>query len=490
MATTTKVVGHFGRLWGRGYEVLKSHRIVQIQGAGATTFLQNLVTSDLRQSPIPPKPEPLGTKRPGVPKRIQDEPPPTVEFTDVVRSTCFLDPRGRIVTDSLLWKQDENTYFIEVPDSSADKLLQHLKQYKMPRSKIEIAEPTDVESSVVFGTLATAGTPSGYLAGLDPRHPSLGLRVLRTPNCSTAETLSDLLHTANFPESPGNYDLVRRLVGVAEGAEVSGKTALETNQEMIQAVSFSKGCYLGQELTARVQHTGVIRKRILPCLLLDPQTQVPQPWSLASSLQEGRQNKKFTAQELAQLPSRLPKLSVAAAGNMVAVTTASVQPNPQAEVSAEARQELEAVQAKVSKWLEEEIAKNCTAGQNMVDTTTGETIGQIVAQPVSGTNVVLALMRLEPVGLLAPGVWSRTNKVKIGQAEFRYLPYLPLWFPELDVATGKAKEGDDYSDEAMNEEEARKMDAGSSGGIRIVLEEDASTAEASKEGTATPPSNA
>lgn len=482
--TATKVVGHFGRLWGRGFEILKDHRIFQVRGQGATPFLQNLVTSDLQQIPTPPRPEPLGSKRPGVPQKIQDEPPPTVEFSDVLRSTCFLDQRGRIVTDSLLWKQDLDNYFIEVPTDAADNLLRHLKQYKLRRSKVDIAEPADVQSSVIFGTLSTAGTPPGYLAGLDPRHPSLGLRILRIPEGS-ADTLSSLLHTAKFPESPGNYTLVRRLVGVAEGAEITGKTALETNQEQLQAVSFSKGCYLGQELTARVQHTGVLRKRILPCLLLDSQTQVPQPWSLASSLQEGRQKKKFTASELAELPSRLPKLSVAAAGNMIAVTTASVEPASTADVSNEAMEELAAVQKKVSEWLETDVAKNCTAGQNMVDTKTGETVGQIIAPPVPGTNVLLALMRLEAVGLLSPGVWSKTNKVKVGEAEFRYLPYLPLWMPDLDPSTGKAKEGTDYSDEAMSEEDAQRHDAqaSKSGGMRIVLEEEPKETEQEKPST-------
>jgi transferase CAF17, mitochondrial len=322
----------------------------------------------------------------------------------------------------------------------------------------------------VFGTLASAGTPPGYLAGLDPRHPSLGLRVLQLPSTGTTDSTNTEklleppsfgeLMAQQFPEMPGNYELVRRLAGVAEGAELTGRIALETNQELLHAVAFDKGCYLGQELTARVFHTGVVRKRILPLLIQDAYTQVPHPWLVASSLQHDRQNRTFTRDELAALPSRLPRLSVATAGNLVAVTTGSVAPNPHATVSADAAAELAAARTKTAAWLQA-LHDACHAGVKLVDTVSGETVGQVVAPPLPGTNVILALMRLETVGLLAGGVWSKTNKIAMGEHEFRYLPYLPLWWPELSLSTGKAKT--DSDDDALLE---ARMDDGSTNPTR------------------------
>ena len=199
----------------------------------------------------------------------------------------------------------------------------------------------------------------------------------------------------------------------------------------------------------------------MPIMLLEPYTEIPKPWALASQLQEGRAKRRFTNRELAKLPSRLPRLSVWTAGNLVGAVTASLEPD-QPAVDEAAQAEWRAAQAKAAGWLAE-LEEHCAAGAKLVDHQSGQTVGQIVAPPVKGTNVALAVMRLESVGLLKGGVWSKINKVHLVRGEsrskkFRYLPYLPLWWPELDMETGKAKmtaEGDeaDYGDEARGEDE-------------------------------------
>ena len=477
MSTATKIIGNFGRLWGRGHEsfTADARRILAVQGPSATTFLQGLVTCDLTQPPTPPKPEDRTDKEPGIPKQLQrfeDKDYPVVEFTDLLRATCFLDNKGRIVTDALLWKHGDNNYYIDCPADTADALLKHLKQFKLRRTKVNIADETEhLASHVIFGTLNTTGGPPGFLTALDPRHPSLGMRILdisgsgvgdsnlnddnaALPALSLAqqhERFAQKMSQA-FPKADGNYQLVRRLAGVAEGSELTGRIALEANQEFLNSVSFHKGCYLGQELTARVQHTGAIRKRILPLMLIDTMTEIPDSWSLAASLQQGRDLQRFTRVELEKLPTRLPRLSVAGMGHLVALTTGSVQPEGPA-VDNEAEAEWRAFTQKVLDMVKE-VEEACTAGAKLVDQADGRTIGQVVSEPVKGTNVITALMRLESVGLMTPGVWSKTNKIKIGdhRATFRYLPYLPLWWPDLDPETGKAKDPDAAQATEENEE--------------------------------------
>jgi folate-binding protein YgfZ len=463
----TTVTGNFGRLWGRGHEILEPHyrRILSVAGTGATSFLQNLMTSDLRSAPNPPRPEKKGTLRPGVPRHMQPEKDPDVQFTDQLRATCFLDNKGRIVTDSLLWKLNEEQYYVEVSNDTVHELLEHMKLFKMRRTKVEITDRTeDMAAAVIYGTLNSQGTPDGFLAGLDPRHPSLGMRVLQLPEDQstrhiTVQQFSDALAKSTFPSMPGNYELVRRLAGVAEGSELKGLVALESNQEHLNAVSFDKGCYLGQELTARVHHTGVLRKRIMPLMLLDPHTDVPSPWRVAANLQEGRERSKFTPEELQYLPTRLPRLSVLTAGNLVAIATGSIEPSTDA-VDEKAAMELK-VALERSRQRVKEIEEDCTAGAKLVDTATDKTIGKIISPPVKGTNVVLALMRLEAVGLLEGGQWSHTNKIRIGDREYRYLPYLPLWWPELDATTGKAAE------ETEDDIEVTEVVESSESGIRM-----------------------
>jgi len=70
----------------------------------------------------------------------------------------------------------------------------------------------------------------------------------------------------------GLYNSLRMLWGFGEGDELEGKIPLEVNLDLTNHVSFTKGCYLGQELTARTKYKGVVRKRLLPFLLYNKQS--------------------------------------------------------------------------------------------------------------------------------------------------------------------------------------------------------------------------
>ncbi|KAL7576102.1 hypothetical protein ACA910_000881 [Epithemia clementina (nom. ined.)] len=472
-ATTarTRVIGNFGRLWGRGYERLSPNlrRILSVSGSGATAYLQGLVTSDLKAPPTPPRPEPLGQPEPGIPKQFQSTPDLTeqdygqVIFDETLRATCFLDAKGRIVTDSLLWKVSEDQYFIDVPTSAADMLLDHLKKYKLRRTKVVIEDKTDQMSShVIFGTLNAdePPPPKGLVARVDPRHPSLGMRVLE----DSAETAPgfDFSNTMKqtFTNMEGNYELVRRLAGVAEGSELTGHVALQANQEWLNAVSFDKGCYLGQELTARVQHTGAVRKRIVPLLLLDTKYEVPRQWKIVSDLQRGRYLKKYSKEQLRKLPTRQPRFSVSTAGHFVMLASGSMI-DPDRVQGSVAEKEY-----KMAEELMDILQQHAVQGAKIVDTVDEQTIGKIVSPPVEGTNVVTALCRLDSLAIMGNNMWTHHNKVRIGDSDiiFRYLPFIPLWWPPVDAETGKAQEIDEEElDEADKEnlwevpEELEKM---------------------------------
>jgi folate-binding protein YgfZ len=80
------------------------------------------------------------------------------------------------------------------------------------------------------------------------------------------------------------YDIRRTLHGVPEGAEeIIPESALpaESNLDVMSGIDFTKGCYIGQELTSRTYHTGIIRKRLLPLSLFPADGEVPEPMTLA-----------------------------------------------------------------------------------------------------------------------------------------------------------------------------------------------------------------
>jgi len=274
---------------------------------------------------------------------------------------------------------------------------------------------------------------------MDPRHPSLGMRVLSLSN--PPGDFAKMMQKY-FPPATGTYSVLRRLSGIAEGSEISGKTALECNQEFLNAVSFQKGCYLGQELTARSQHIGTIRKRILPLVLIDTKTEVPRPWILAQMVQDRRDagsslegiDGSAIEPDLfggENMMDPLPRLSAPGVGAIVSMITGS--------------NEVKDINGAVTNGCSDFVSSLQSfvhQGNMIIDKDDGKTIGQVLSVPVQGTNVILAQMRLERLGLLegeGTAKWSRLNRILIGddRTECRFLPYLPLWWPRINPLTGK-----------------------------------------------------
>jgi folate-binding protein YgfZ len=113
-------------------------------------------------------------------------------------------------------------------------------------------------------------------AFVDPRLVRLGVRVLLPPT-ALGPTLEDQGFASLEPEA---YESVRITAGVPDGSRdlVSEKsTLLESGFEELNGVDFAKGCFVGQELTARMKYRGLVRKRLLPVVLKGPR---PEPGTI------------------------------------------------------------------------------------------------------------------------------------------------------------------------------------------------------------------
>ena len=119
-------------------------------------------------------------------------------------------------------------------------------------------------------TSASSERAEGVLATADPRLAALGDRILLP---SSGDLPTKLQSYEGLEEAGlGQYVVRRYMHGVAEGQkEILRESALpmESNMDYLNGIDFRKGCYVGQELTIRTQHTGVIRKRILPVQFYD-----------------------------------------------------------------------------------------------------------------------------------------------------------------------------------------------------------------------------
>jgi len=109
--------------------------------------------------------------------------------------------------------------------------------------------------------------PSAVVMAEDPRAKGLGTRLLFEQDTDTEKREPEESKEHDAHQDLKAYEMYRLQHGLAEGSEIEGRIPLECNLDLLNAISFKKGCYLGQELTARTKYKGVVRKRVIPFLL-------------------------------------------------------------------------------------------------------------------------------------------------------------------------------------------------------------------------------
>lgn len=162
---------------------------------------------------------------------------------------ALLTPQGKILYDFFVFRGPEG-YLIDCSRQQKDELLKRLTFYKL-RAKVQIAEKPD------FGVGVSSEEPALPYRFADPREPRLGWRV-----------------TAPLSELPEGDERIWRKarirLGLPDTDEDIGSGELfphEANLDQLGGVSFTKGCFVGQEVVSRMEHRGTARKRILPVSL-------------------------------------------------------------------------------------------------------------------------------------------------------------------------------------------------------------------------------
>uniref|UniRef100_A0A1J3CKH8 Putative transferase CAF17-like protein, mitochondrial n=1 Tax=Noccaea caerulescens TaxID=107243 RepID=A0A1J3CKH8_NOCCA len=299
---------------------LKSRSVVRFSGPDTVKFLQGLLTNDVRRFG-----ESAGEKSSTVPT------PNMASVSTPPMYAALLTPQGRFLYDFFLYspsraeeKLDRTgsgpgsdsgldgsiELFADVDVSVLDELLETLKKYRL-RSKVDIENVVQDfscwqrygrnlsgSSSVGWGggvDRAGESTASGNKYGWqwykDPRLDCLGYRSIFPSNATPP------LVEADKETDESNYLLWRLEHGVAEGsAEIPKGEAipLEYNFVGLNAISFDKGCYVGQELIARTHHRGVIRKRLIPLRFIDSNgKEFTQKVAAGAEVVESRTGKKM-----------------------------------------------------------------------------------------------------------------------------------------------------------------------------------------------------
>ncbi|CBQ68631.1 conserved hypothetical protein [Sporisorium reilianum SRZ2] len=232
------------------------HRgVVEVSGRDTVKLLQGLVSNDVKALE--------SSKAPNSPTLVY---------------AGFMNPQGRMLADVFIHRQSpledgSPCWLLDLDTRTLLSLLSFIKKFKL-RSKVKLVDVSS-EYSVVQAWSSSGSPPPTELSdklSVDPRCPTIGFRGVLS-----AVDSFDLGSGTSTVESE-EYTLHRIVHGVAEGAldfPEAASLPLENNLDYMNGVDFRKGCYVGQELTARTHHTGVVRKRIVPISLYRPHTPAP-----------------------------------------------------------------------------------------------------------------------------------------------------------------------------------------------------------------------
>ncbi|KAF9094449.1 ccr4 associated factor [Mortierella sp. AD031] len=261
---------------GGSYIHLPTRGLLQIHGKDASKFLQGLITNHM----------------------------PRIENGGGGFLAAFLSPKGRVMYDVFIHpvnetkESSEPAYLIECDARALPELHKHIARFVL-RSKVKMVGVT--ESFDVYSVLddqpagstinndseeTIAPSSAAVMERLHKMNATIGMYDNRAVNHMGYRAIVPKGQSLSLPEGYRQGTLeeyhVRRIInGVPEGIDdfIAGTSLpLECNIDYMNGVDFRKGCYVGQELTIRTYHKGIIRKRMMPVQYFPPQE--PEPMSI------------------------------------------------------------------------------------------------------------------------------------------------------------------------------------------------------------------
>jgi folate-binding protein YgfZ len=226
--------------------LLKNRGLLVITGPDRVEFLQGLVSNDVRKV-----------------------------TTDRAIYAALLNPQGKYLYDFFIFGTDDSL-ILDCELDRMEGLKKRLSLYKL-RANITLEDKSDnmtvsaiidekgmVEDAlpVELGKVKTFGDGLVYR---DPRLPDIGWRCVLPSSDS-----KNILVTSGFsPAKPFIYDSLRINLGLPDGSRdliIEKSILLESGFSELNGVDWNKGCFIGQELTARTKYRGLIKKRLMPVI--------------------------------------------------------------------------------------------------------------------------------------------------------------------------------------------------------------------------------
>jgi len=250
------------------YCKLPNRAVLKIEGEDRLDFLQGLISNDVNK----------------------------VTATDGIYA-AFLTPQGKFLCDFFI-AQENDALLLDIDAEAMPAFKKKLMMYKL-RANVAIA---DVSAQYeVFAAFGDKTTQSGVFA--DPRLEEAGYRAI-LPNGQDIENAE--------PVPFETYELMRIQLGLPDGARdmtVEKSILLENGFDELHGVDWNKGCYMGQELTARTKYRALIRKRLFPVMiegdLPAPGTEITSGDKVVGEIHSGIQNMALATLKLDALDDEL-----------------------------------------------------------------------------------------------------------------------------------------------------------------------------------------
>ena len=200
---------------------------ISVAGDEACAFLQSIITANVETLPI-------GACRPA----------------------AHLTPQGRVLIDIMVYRPASDQFLLRSDGARRDDLFTRLRRYRL-RRPIDLAIEPDIRLVLLLGNHAaeTMDIPM-IMSCSDPRSPQLG-----------SHCLVETHHLPAQMGAIGRWHANRIAAGVPEGSlDLTPERALmlEAGLDQLGAVDFEKGCYVGQEVTARTHYRGLVKRRLVP----------------------------------------------------------------------------------------------------------------------------------------------------------------------------------------------------------------------------------
>lgn len=207
---------------------LPERAVLEVAGEDRVAFLQGLVSNDVAQA---------------APGRAV--------------WAAFLTPQGKWLADFFIFAESERL-LLDCERGHAAMLLQRLSRFRL-RARVALREAP--EGFAVHVGWGGAPPPEGIPAAPDPRLPEAGWRALAPAPLPEADAGAEA------------WDLHRLRLGLPDGSrdlEAEQTVLLEAGFDELQGISWTKGCYMGQELTARTKYRGLLKRRLVPVAVAGP----------------------------------------------------------------------------------------------------------------------------------------------------------------------------------------------------------------------------